>query len=320
MKRASRSFTDYMWVILMYSQVQRNAFVNGRGDSVSEATIRQHYHTRLMDKPVNIDSSALVSIAHELADASAGTIDRYFRAGVSIDNKSADGGFDPVTEADRAAEQTIRAILAERHPDHGILGEEFEAKPATGEDVGFQWVLDPIDGTRAFILGLPTWGTLIGLNYDGSPLIGVMNQPFTRERFWSDGTASYFRGPDGATTRITTRTAQLASAQLSTTTPDMFKEGDEAHTFDAVRARVRACRYGGDCYAYCLLAMGLIDVVMEAGLKPYDIVALIPIIENAGGVVTDWYGGPAAHGGRILACGDPALHDQILEIIRTASS
>jgi len=273
-----------------------------------------------MDKPVNNDSTSLVATLHDLADSSGATIGPYFRAGISIDNKAADGRFDPVTEADRAAEQTIRAILAQRYPEHGILGEEFAATAATGTTDAYQWVIDPIDGTRSFILGLPTWGTLIGLKHNGDPMMGMMNQPYTRERFWSDANASYFRGADGKTTRLETRPAQLVTAQLSTTTPDMFIEARDRRAFDAVNARVRACRYGGDCYAYCLLAMGLIDVVIEVDLKPYDIVALIPIIENAGGIVTDWQGGPAGDGGRILACGDRRIHGELLKIIADADA
>lgn len=273
-----------------------------------------------MDKPVNNDSNPIVVTLHDLADSSGATIGPYFRAGISIDNKAADDHFDPVTEADRAAEQSIRALLAQRYPEHGILGEEFAATTSTGTTDTYQWVIDPIDGTRAFILGLPTWGTLIGLKHNGVPIMGLMDQPYTRERFWSDGNASYFRGADGKTARLKTRPAQLDTAQLSTTTPDMFSEARDRRAFDAVNARVRACRYGGDCYAYCLLAMGLIDVVMEACLKPYDIVALIPIIENAGGIVTDWKGGSAADGGCVIACGDHRVHGELLEIIAKANA
>lgn len=258
----------------------------------------------------------LLAVAHELADASGAAVMPYFRAGISIENKARGDGFDPVTLADRAAEEVIRQGLAQHFPDHAILGEEFDAKPASSDGPGAcRWVIDPIDGTRAFILGLPTWGTLIGVEVDGRPTVGLMNQPFTRERFWSDGAASYLRDPEGNVRKLRTRSAQLETAHLSTTSPDMFAAGIEERCFEAVRSATRSCRFGGDCYAYCLLAAGLIDVVIEAGLQPYDIVALIPVVENAGGVVTSWTGGSAHEGGRVVASGDPAVHDEVLRLL-----
>lgn len=257
-----------------------------------------------------------VALLHDLAEISAAAILPHFRGLRHIENKAGEGRFDPVTEADRAAEQAIRAQLAVRRPHDAILGEEFD-NVATGSNSASinRWVIDPIDGTRAFVLGFPTWGTLIGLEENGTPSLGIMNQPFTGERFWTDGAQSWFRGPDGKTEILRTRRAHLETARLSTTAPELFADGDEQTAFAAVNACVQERRYGGDCYAYCLLAAGHIDIVMEAGLKPYDIVALIPIIERAGGVVTDWTGAPAGAGGRVLACGDRTLHADVLAVI-----
>jgi myo-inositol-1(or 4)-monophosphatase len=255
-----------------------------------------------------------VAIAHELADAAGAVILPYFRGRLALDNKAGPGGFDPVTAADRGAEEAMRSLLGARLPDHGIEGEEYGAK---APDADFRWVIDPIDGTRAFIVGLPTWGTLIGLLDRGAPVLGMMNQPYSRERFWSSQDASYFRAPEGGTQRLSTRACpELATAMLSTTDPGMFKPGLEETGFSRIKERVRAVRYGADCYAYCLLAAGHIDIVVEAGLKPYDIVALIPIIERAGGRVTTWEGEPATGGGRIVATGDPRLHEAALELLK----
>ena len=256
-------------------------------------------------------ANTIVPTLHDLADASAKAITPHFRANIDVENKGAEE-FDPVTAADRAGEQAIREILSERFPEHGLIGEEFGVDRSGADHL---WVIDPIDGTRAFVQGLPTWGTLVGLIRDGQPVAGLMNQPYTRERYWADTDSSYFRGPDGETTINKTRRATLANAQMSTTNPDMFSAGFEQESFDLIRSRVRTCRYGTDCYAYCLLAAGHVDIVMEAGLKTYDIVALIPIIERAGGRVTTWDGGAATDGGRILACGDPALHEEILALL-----
>lgn len=253
----------------------------------------------------------IVPTLHDLAEASGKAIAPYFRANIDVENKGAER-YDPVTAADRAGEQAIRTILSERFPEHGLFGEEMGVERGGADHV---WVIDPIDGTRAFVQGLPTWGTLVGLMRDGQPVAGLMNQPFTRERYWADSEGSYFRGPDGETTTIKTRNAMLESAQMSTTDPGLFAAGLEQSSFEAVRSRVRTCRYGTDCYAYCLLAAGHIDIVMEAGLQAYDIVALIPIIERAGGRVTTWDGGEPTDGGRILACGDPALHEDVLALL-----
>ncbi|MDH1551598.1 MULTISPECIES: histidinol-phosphatase [Pseudomonas] len=252
----------------------------------------------------------LRTFAEQLADAAALAIKPYFRASLDVEDK---GGrlYDPVTVADKAAEDAMRALIQARYPDHGILGEE--AGVAVGSSP-LTWVLDPIDGTRAFITGLPLWGTLIALNDGTRPVLGVMNQPFTGERFI--GT------PEGAwrnATPLRTRAcADLATATLMCTTPDMFDTAERKAAFEAVAGQARLMRYGGDCYAYCMLASGFVDVIVEASLQPYDVQALMPIIEGAGGVISAWDGSSAQHGGCVVACGDPALHAQMVEKLRHA--
>ena len=259
-------------------------------------------------------SRAHIDFAHEVANLSAKAILPHFRRTLAVSNKAGPTAFDPVTAADRAAERAIRKAVLNRFPDHGIVGEEYGAVAGAGR---YCWVIDPIDGTRAFIIGSPMWGTLIGLMDGGQPILGLMDQPFTGERFWSDGRRANWRGRDGKARRIKTRACtRLADAVLSATHPDMFAPAPEAASFGAVRSRVRMTRYGGDCYGYCLLAAGFIDVIIEASLKPYDIVALIPIIEAAGGIVTGWDGGPATDGGNIIAAGDRRVHGEAIALLR----
>lgn len=269
-------------------------------------------HTRRrMTTAVRLPMRTLLETAHALADLSGKVVLPYFRRSIDIDNKAADGKpLDPVTEADRAAERTIRRHLAKNHPEHGIVGEEFGQTAGTSD---YTWVIDPIDGTKAFITGTPLWGTLIGLKQGSAAVLGMMNQPFTGERIWSDGKASMWRQPSGRARKIETRECRrLEDAVLATTSPDLLAKGLESNVFNATKAKARLTRYGGDCYAYCLLAAGHIDIILECGLKPYDVVALIPIIESAGGRITTWDGRPATEGGRIIACGDPRLHDAML--------
>lgn len=253
----------------------------------------------------------LARFVDELATQSGGAILPFFRASFGMDDKARGSGraFDPVTEADRAAEVVMRNMIRAAFPTHGILGEEFGAERLDAECV---WVLDPIDGTRAFIAGLPTWGTLIGLTRNGAAVRGMMHQPYLGERFFGDGRSAKVRTPKGERTLRTRRTEHLGEAILATTDPRLFEAGEERARFDAVEGKVRMSRYGTDCYAYCMLAAGQIDLVVEAGLKPYDIVALIPIVEGAGGIVTSWDGGPATDGGRIVAAGDRRLHAEAL--------
>jgi histidinol phosphatase-like enzyme (inositol monophosphatase family) len=253
-----------------------------------------------------VDFSGFV---HELATASGRAILPFFRTALTAHDKSAGGAFDPVTEADKAAEVSMRRLIASAFPDHGIVGEEFGAERA---DADLVWVLDPIDGTRAFVAGLPLWGTLIGLTRAGRAVYGLMHQPFIGERFFGDGGTTTYRGPHGERRVRTRRCASLADATLLTTSPKLFSAEDKP-AYDAVEAEAKLTRYGTDCYAYCMLAAGHVDLVVEAGLKPYDIVALIPIVEGAGGVVTTWNGERAEAGGRIVAAGDPRLHEAALK-------
>ncbi len=254
-----------------------------------------------------------LEFAHSLADLAGGAVLPFFRRRLNVDNKAGAGGFDPVTAADRAAERVIRAAIAERFPDHGILGEEFPERPGAGR---YTWVLDPIDGTRAFIMGSPLWGTLIALNDKGTPIVGMVDQPFTRERFWGVRGQARMREPSGKTRKLKTRACgSLRDAVLTTTHPQLFVHRSDAGAFERLTKKVRMTRYGGDCYGYCLLAAGYVDLVVEVGLKPHDVAALIPIIEGAGGHITTWEGAPATKGGRIVAAGDPRMHKEAITIL-----
>ncbi|WP_045838157.1 histidinol-phosphatase [Hyphomicrobium sp. 99] len=256
---------------------------------------------------------AIVQVAHELADISGPVILKHFRKTMPVENKAVGGAFDPVTKADRGAEKAISQALATRFPDHGIVGEEFGTKAGTSP---YQWIVDPIDGTRSFIIGSPLWGTLIGVLKDGKPVFGLMDQPFTGERFWSTDKAAYHSIRGGRPVRLKTREcAHIEDAVLTTTHPELFEGPEQTSALAALKEKARLTRYGGDCYAYCLLAAGLIDTIIEPGLKPYDIVALIPIIERAGGVITTWTGGSASSGGNIIATGDARLHEIALALI-----
>jgi myo-inositol-1(or 4)-monophosphatase len=255
----------------------------------------------------------LVDFAHSLADASGAAIRPYFRAPIDVDNKEGGGGFDPVTIADKEAERVISAAVLSRFPDHGFIGEEDGARLP---DADLRWIVDPIDGTRAFIMGWPMWGTLIGLLKGGKPVIGMMDQPFTRERFWAGPKGAFMRTADAGATPIKTRACStLSEAVLSTTHPELFGGKGESDAFARLKPAVRMTRYGGDCYGYCLLAAGFVDLIVESGLKTYDVAALIPIIEKAGGVITNWEGEPATEGGRVIAAGDPRVHAEALAVL-----
>lgn len=257
-----------------------------------------------------VDFEAFVD---RLATLAGEAVMPFFRTTIGVENKG-DKSFDPVTAADHAGEAAMRQMIKQTFPSHGIVGEEFGNED---EDAEYVWVLDPIDGTRGFITGLPSWGTLIGLLKNGTPVYGVMSQPFTKERFLGDGGAARYRGPLGDRKMRTRTCAKLEDAIMSSTSPRIFT-GEELKAFEALEAATRSTRYGGDCYAYCMLAAGHIDLVVETDLKPYDIVALIPIIEGAGGVITNWEGEPAHKGGRVIAAGDRRMHAAALEILAKA--
>ncbi len=266
---------------------------------------------------MNSDFEARLDFAHRLADASGAVIRPYFRKPMDVEvKKSSRGGdFDPVTMADKAAEQEIRALIAETYPGDGILGEEFGDAPGTS---GYRWVLDPIDGTRAFITGQTMWGSLIALEKDNERLLGLLDQPFLRERFVGHGGRAEFFSPQGNTPLSTRRCAKLADAVITTTHPLTHFKAEEAAQFTAIEAQARLSRYGGDCYAYGLLAMGFIDLVMEAGLRHWDTAALIPIVEGAGGIITDWDGNPVTDRSSVLAAGDVSVHSEVLALLGPA--
>jgi histidinol phosphatase-like enzyme (inositol monophosphatase family) len=255
-----------------------------------------------------IDFTAFIG---RLATASGETILPFFRTSLSIDNKSGGREFDPVTEADRAAEAVMRRLIKSNFPQHGIVGEEFGVER---EDADYVWVLDPIDGTKSFIAGFPIWGTLIALLHKGTPVFGMMHQPFIGERFSGDSGSAQYRGPSGERRLAVRRCASLKDATLFTTSPLLMNEADRT-TFGRVSAEARLTRYGGDCYSYCMLAAGHLDLVIETELKPYDIAALIPIVTGAGGIVTTWEGKPAQGGGRIIAAGDLRVHEAALKLL-----
>ena len=256
----------------------------------------------------------LSETALALADAARPATLAHFRnSGLAAENKDADG-FDPVTVADRAAEEAMREVLAKRRPDDAILGEEYGHKPGTS---GLTWVLDPIDGTRAYISGTPTWGVLIAVGDDAGPRLGVIDQPFIGERFVGGFGAAWSDGPTGRRPLATRVPRALAEATLFTTFPEIGSM-TERTGFQKLANQVRLTRYGIDCYAYALVAAGQIDLVVEAQLQAYDIQAPIAVIEAAGGVVTDWTGGPAHDGGRVLAAANPEIHRAALAILSRA--
>ena len=235
---------------------------------------------------------------------------QHFRSSLSVENKAEPGHFDPVTQADREAESIIRASLAEKYPTHSVVGEEFGGEIGDGPT----WIIDPIDGTRSFMSGMLHWGVLLGFYEGGEPKFGAMYQPFTDELFWGDmRTAHYERGGERRPLKVRD-CASLGEATLASTGPNFFSN-EEFPRFSRVESAARQTRFGGDCYLYSLIAMGQIDIGVEAGLQPYDIAALIPIVTGAGGVVTDWQGGSAAMGGQVVAAGDARVHAEALELL-----
>lgn len=267
-----------------------------------------------MSKITNELEAELFAVAEKLADAARAESLRYFRtAGLAADNKLA-AGFDPVTEADRAAERAMRAILADLRPDDAILGEEYGRAVGTS---GLTWVLDPIDGTRAYLSGTPTWGVLIAVDAGQGPVLGVIDQPYIGERFVGGFGRASMVGPQGKAVLKTRAARPLSEAILFSTFPEVGTEVERS-AFHRLAQQVRLTRYGTDCYAYALVAAGQIDLVVEAGLQTYDVQAPIAVIEAAGGVVTDWRGRPAHGGGRILAAANAAIHAEALAVLREA--
>jgi myo-inositol-1(or 4)-monophosphatase len=239
---------------------------------------------------------------------------RWFRTALDADDKNAGTGvaFDPVTEADRGIEDLIRARLAERFPDHRVTGEE---RGTTGPSGRYEWLIDPIDGTKAFVSGSPLWGIMVGLLDDGVPVAGWIHQPYIGETFSAvEGEATFTRGDHHEPLRARAGST-LDTAVFYTTFPGWFRPGRQLDALERISAASRLVRYGGDCYSYCMLAMGHVDLVVETALQRYDIVPVIPIVEAAGGVVTGLDGQPAADGGFIIAAANPTLHAQAVALI-----
>jgi inositol-phosphate phosphatase / L-galactose 1-phosphate phosphatase / histidinol-phosphatase len=256
--------------------------------------------------PAN-EINAFLALALRLADAAGAAIRPYFRQPLAVDDKP---DLTPVTAADRAAEAAMRSLIEGQYPGHGIIGEEFGR---LREDAEFVWTLDPIDGTKSFISGVPLFGTLIALARGKRPILGIIDQPISRER-WV-GAAGRPTTLNGAPVRCR-NCSDLAGATLFATTPDMFKDADAA-AFARVSSVVKLTRFGADCYAYGLLAAGFVDLVLEASLKPYDFCAMVPIVEGAGGLATDWRGADLdlVSDGRILVAGDRRSHKAALALI-----
>jgi histidinol phosphatase-like enzyme (inositol monophosphatase family) len=260
---------------------------------------------------------ALDAFLIELNRASAGAILPLFRAEHALENKAGPGDFDPVTAADKNAEAAIRKLIGERHPDHGVIGEEYgEDRP----DAEFVWVLDPVDGTRAFIAGLPVWTTLIGLRFQGRPVLGSIGQPYVGELFIGHAGGSRLLARGGGRPLKVRACAALSDAVIATTDPYLF-EGVQHEAWERVRTAVRLARYGCDAYAYAMVAAGSLDLVIERGLKSWDIDAALPVLAGAGGLVTDWSGETVgAHGGDVVISGGEACLSQALSLLRPSPS
>ena len=247
---------------------------------------------------------AMESFFEDLAKRSGDIILPFFRTQMAVSDKSKGLIFDPVTEADRAAESVIRTRIKHVFPSHGFLGEEFGEE---NSDAEYVWVIDPIDGTRSFVCGIPLWGTLIGLLKDKNPVYGLMHQPYIGETFFGDGKKATLKNAKGKRSLSVRPCDSLSDAYLMTTTPSLFAT-EKLGKYLSVERQTKLVRYGADCYAYMMLAAGQIDLVIETGLKPYDILPLIPIIEGAGGIVTNWNGGAVDNTGDIIIAGDRRVH------------
>jgi myo-inositol-1(or 4)-monophosphatase len=261
-----------------------------------------------------IDADTL-AFANRLADASGEVIRPYFRKRIEIIDKGKAGPkpvFDPVTEADRNSEAAIRTLIHAERPDDAILGEEHGHEAGKS---GRTWILDPIDGTRAFITGRHTWGTLIALCDGDRPILGIMDQPVLRERFIGRPGTSELVTPEGREALEVRACPSLSQAVVSTTHPWGYFSRAQRTAFETVCDAARMSYFGGDCYGYALLAMGFIDVIVEGRLAPWDIAALIPIIENAGGIVSDWKGKPFISGGCVIAAGDKRVHAEVVKLL-----
>ena len=258
------------------------------------------------------DRNHFADFACALADAARRVTLAGAQAALPCEDKNMGGVFDPVTAADRDAERAMRVLIEARFPDHGIQGEELAARPARGR---YAWSLDPIDGTRAFICGLPGWTTLIALLEEGAPSVGLIDAPRLDERYVGTGEAAWLIAPGGRQALAVSGCAALAQARLATTDPYLF-QGAEADGFARLRRSVRVTRYGQDAYAYARLAAGTIDLVAESGLSPHDLNALVPVVRGAGGMIGNWRGGEDLDAGQILAAASKGLFEQAVAILQ----
>lgn len=269
--------------------------------------------TRLTD----LEIRQYLEFACRLGELAGEAILPHFRAALEVGNKAVAGGYDPVTIADRAAEEAISREISRAYPNHAIHGEEHGRFPGTSP---LTWVIDPIDGTRSFILGQLHWGTLIALNDGTRPVLGVMHQPYVAEAFTGSVLGAFLRRSGHELPLHTRACARLREAVVCTSHPDLFARREERAAFELVTSKARLVRFGGDCYNYCLLAAGLIDLVIESSLHAYDVQALIPMIEAAGGLMTSWEGKSCYDGGAVIAAADPRLHRNVLEVLAWASA
>jgi histidinol phosphatase-like enzyme (inositol monophosphatase family) len=268
--------------------------------------------------PAAAHLDALADFLVELNRVSAAAILPLFRiAEHGLVDKGGAKGYDPVTLADQNGETAIRRLIAERYPEHGVIGEEWgEDRP----DAEWVWVLDPVDGTRAFIAGLPLWTTLIGLRHQGRPVLGSIGQPFLGEIFLGHAGRAWRIGPDGTSALQVRPCPDLTDAIIGTTDPEGCFDGAELGAWRQVRAAARLARLGCDSYAFAMVAAGTMDLVIEAGLKAWDIDAAIPLIEGAGGLVTDWTGAPVGpNGGQIAIAGDRRCLDEALVALKRSA-
>lgn len=251
-----------------------------------------------------------------LADSASKITLPAFRTSLEVTDKAEGSLFDPVTDIDLRTEKAIISEIKVRFPEHGISGEEYGT---VGSQDRWSWIIDPIDGTRSFISGMPTWGTLVGLLFEGKPVYGMMSQPYVGDCFIGGGGISELYYPEGSKVLKAGHTTYLSDAILFSTTPDMFQAGRESDCFSNLAKNVKMTRFGADCYGYCLLASGFVDLVVESNLKYCDIAPLVPIIEASGGVISHWDGGLVKAGGQIVAASTQQLLDQALELLATAS-
>jgi len=263
---------------------------------------------------VTVDEK-MIAFANRLADASGAVIRPFFRQRIDVAHKPGVHAFDPVTEADKGAERAIRAIIDRDRPQDAILGEEYGEKAAGLSANKWRWVLDPVDGTRGFITGRHEWGSLIALEHDQVPVLGILDQPVLGERFIGVNGRSVLVQGETRTPLKVRECAELKDAILCVTDPFSYFTPNQAIAFDRVSKAARMTRYSGDCYLFAALTLGFVDLIIEAGFKRWDVAALIPLVEGAGGIITSWDGGDCRDGATILACGDKRIHEQAMKLL-----